>query len=251
MKGILICAHGSKETETGSAVREHSVRVSSILKKPVYYGFNASEEPSIHDVLEKMVSDGFDEIDVIPLFFAPGFITKKAVPKALGLEPDTSEGEVDVNGKTVRIRITGTFGDHPAMEEVMKDVLDSCNLPPRETSVILIGHGSKDGTNSRTVEFNAGFVSKMGYKVVCAYNEMQSPTVQEAVASVLEGGCKHIIAIPMFVSPSVHSVQEIPEKLGIKEGRKTVIDGVDLVYAEEVGMNPHIADILADRAAGI
>ncbi len=74
MKGILICAHGSTESETGSAVREHSARESSLTGLPVYYGFNASEEPSISDALHKMSADGFDDVIVIPLFFAPGFL---------------------------------------------------------------------------------------------------------------------------------------------------------------------------------
>ena len=251
MKAILICAHGSKEAETGSAVREHSVRVSELTKLPVYYGFNASEEPAIPDVLKKMVSDGFDEIIVIPLFFAPGYLANKVIPKALGLEADVSEGEEVIAGKHVRIRITGVFGNHPGMKDVMYSVISSTGLPTKDTAVILVGHGSKDGKNSAVVEYNASFVSSMGYKAICAYNEMQSPTVEDALSTALNAGYSHIIAIPMFVSPSVHSTREIPEKLGIKSGRTAHVGNADIIYCEEIGMNPMIAEILADRAEGI
>ena len=251
MKGILICAHGSTESETGSAVREHSARVSSLTGLPVYYGFNASEEPSITDALHKMSADGFDEVIVIPLFFAPGFLANKIVPKALGMEPETAEGEVTIEGHTIRIRITGVFGDHPGMKDVLRDVISSCGASAKDTAVILIGHGSKDGKNSATVRYNASFVSEMGYEVFCAYNEMQSPTVEEALKSALGTGCKQIIAIPMFVSPSVHSTEEIPAKLGIKEGRKTAVGNTEVIYCQEIGMHPKIADILAERAGSV
>ena len=114
---------------------------------------------------------------------------------------------------------------------------------------MLIGHGSKDGANSKAVEYNAELVRKLGYHAFPCYNEMIGPTVEEAFQDVLDRGFSDILAIPLFVSSSHHSVVEIPEKLGLEEGsRERTFEHngrtVSLRYSTEIGLEPGITDIL-------
>ena len=218
----------------------------------VRYGLNGTCDPTIKDALVDMIHDGFTEIVAVPMFFAPGYVATGMIPKAIGLESGSSGGEIFIGGRTVSIRMTGTFGDHPKMRDVLRDVLNGSGADVEDTFIILISHGSNDGINSRTNKLNAGYVSEMGFRVICAYNEKQSPTIEEALNAAFDSGCAKIVAIPMFASPGNHSVREIPEQLGLGAGRRkiyTVLDRpVQLTYAQEIGTNPLVADILADRA---
>ena len=252
MKAVLICAHGSSENSNGDAAASHAEYIRNRTSVPVYCCYHEHQKPSSKEIVSLMAADGVDEIVAIPLFFAPGFLANRMLPKELGMEPGQLEGEVVVNGKTILIHITGVFGNHPLMKDVMKEIMEKYTYPVKDTSVILIGHGSKDPANSKTVEFNASFVRDMGYRTVCAYNEMQTPTVEDALELAIKSKTPHIIAIPMFVSPSNHSVNEIPEKLGLDENRRRIIETengtVELEYAEEVGLSPGISEILLERS---
>lgn len=251
MKAILICAHGSSD-DTDDLAHIHANLMRKESNLPVYCCYHEKQEPSSKDILNIMVTDGVTEVIVVPLFFAPGFLANKMIPKELGLEPGQLEGEVSVNGVNVLIHITGTFGNHPLMKDVMRETLQAYPYPVKDVAVMLIGHGSKDPGNSNTVEYNASFVREMGYRVVCAYNEMQSPTVQDGLALALKSKAHHIIAIPMFVSPGKHTMDEIPMKLGLTDGRKRTIKCNDnetmLEYAHEIGLNERIGEILLERS---
>lgn len=252
MKAVLICAHGSSDNAPTDAARKHADLIRRESGLPVYCCYHEKQEPSSKDIIGIMVADGVTEVVAIPLFFAPGFLANRMLPKELGLESGQLEGELCIDGVKILIHITGVFGNHPLMKDVMKETLQKYPYPVKETVVMLIGHGSKDPGNSNTVEFNASIVRDLGYRVTCAYNEMQSPTVEEGLELALKSNARHIIAIPMFVSPGNHTVNEIPEKLGLDNGRKRLIEfgdrKVELEYAHEIGLNEHIGEILLERS---
>lgn len=252
MKAVLICAHGSSENPDNDLAHTHADLIRRESNLPVYCCYHEKQEPSSKDILEIMVADGVTEVIAVPMFFAPGFLANKMIPKELGLESGQLEGEVTVNGVNVLIHITSAFGNHPMMKCVMKETLEMYHYPIKDTAIILIGHGSKDPGNSNTVEYNAAFVREMGYRVTCAYNEMQSPTVEEGLEFALKSKVSHIVAIPMFVAPGNHTVNEIPVKLGLIDDRERTInrDGVEvkLEYAREIGLNKHVGEILLERS---
>lgn len=248
-RSVLIVAHGSGDNSGGAAeVQAGLLRRELGAKVRCVYKDCGEEE--MRGVLRDL-SLGCDEIAVIPLFFASGMFSEKMVPRKLGLEEGSREGTITVDGHSVNVSIGTPFGNDPHMDDVLSQVLERESAEPGRTAVMLIGHGSKDGANSRAVEYNAELVRELGYDAFPCYNEMIGPTVEEAFQDVLDHGFSEILAIPLFVSSSHHSVVEIPEKLGLAGNSRERIFAygdrtVSLRYSIEIGLEPGIARILCE-----
>ena len=243
---ILLIAHGAKESEGRDSASRNRVPLMEATGMDVYLAY-LHLEPSVRDTVRKMMDDGVDRIIAVPLFVFPGFLPDVTVRKAVGLEPRADAGVAREGDGCVGMVFTGTFGDHPLMEEMLLDVCSGYDAKPEDTSVILVFHGNRNGSGTENVDRCSGYLSGRGYEVISAYNEFQSPTVEEAVGS-LSGKGRDILVIPMFVSPGSHTTSDIPDKLGL-DGSDTrdLGDGHVLRYAPEIGMHPRIADILRAR----
>lgn len=197
--------------------------------------------------LSELAAEGADTIAVVPLFLAKSFFSDYVVLKLVGLPGGATTGRVDKQWRTLTLSMAATFGDRPAMSDVMLDAV--AGLDPDGTTNLLIGHVSNDGSSLRTVETNADHLRSAGYDVVCCFNEMQDPDVEAGLAEALSRGRTRIYAIPMFVSPRFHTTEEIPRGLGIPEGSgRTELDGVSITYSREIGMEPDISGIVASLA---
>lgn len=252
MRAVLVVAHGSGQTDLGSAAELHSRTVSRERGIPCYHGYLEYQEPGLHETLNRMVADGVTEAAIVPLFFARSFFSDYVVPKLVGLPNGLRVGTVSRAGGSLRISVAGTFGEHPMMRGVMEDAV--MGLSPEDAAILLIGHGSMDGSSLRTVEMNADILRGMGFRTFSCFNEMQEPDVQNGLETAMTSGKPHIHVIPMFVSPSFHTMWEIPDILGIPRGEtETEKDGIRITYAREIGMHPGVAEIvssLADDAFG-
>lgn len=249
MKTALIIAHGSKENSNGDAAELHAQRMEAMLGTRVRHLYKNCSDEEMAEALSFLARGNTDEIVVIPLFFASSVFSESMVPKKVGLGEGERFGSIDVDGRKVRIRIAKPFGTDPHIRGVIGTILSRNEANPERTAVMLIGHGSKDGANQDAVEFNAGIVREFGYDAYPCYNEMCQPTVEQTLIDLLNKGYDDILAIPMFVSSSNHSVVEIPEKLGLPEGtreRELEMGGrtVTIRYATEIGLEPGVADIL-------
>jgi len=243
---ILLIAHGAPESEGDDSAVRNRRSLEQQLKKDVYIGY-LHLEPSVRETACRMLDDGVERIVAVPLFVFPGFLPDVTVRKALGFEPRVTEGVFRDGDRTAEVLFTGTFADHPGMEDILSDVCRQYGATPDGMSVMLIFHGNRNGTGAEYVSRCEGFLSRRGYETVSAYNEFQSPTVEEAVGCLRSKG-RDILAIPMFVSPGSHTRSDIPPKLGLKGSDQcTIGDGHVLRYAPEIGMHPGIADILKAR----
>ena len=117
--------------------------------------------------------------------------------------------------------------------------------------LILIGHGSKLPHNRENLEKLATMLRSRGkFKVVeIAFMIRDTPTVNEAVDAVAEKGVSKIVLVPAFLAPGVHTTEDIPGLIGVKEKEPQLkTKGVELVYGEPLGSDERIADIMEEKA---
>ncbi|MGD6810422.1 MAG: sirohydrochlorin nickelochelatase [Candidatus Bathyarchaeia archaeon] len=117
--------------------------------------------------------------------------------------------------------------------------------------LILIGHGSKLPHNRENLEKLAVMLRSRGkFKAVeIAFMIRDTPTVNEAVDMVAENGVSKIVLIPAFLAPGVHTTEDIPGLIGVKEKEPQLsAKGIELVYGEPIGSDERIADILEEKA---
>ncbi len=117
--------------------------------------------------------------------------------------------------------------------------------------LILIGHGSKLPHNRENLEKIADALrSRQKFKVVqIAFMIRDSPTIPEAIDDMAKQSVSKIVLVPAFLAPGVHTTQEIPELIGVKEKQSHLKElGIELVYGEPIGSDERIADILEEKA---
>ena len=117
--------------------------------------------------------------------------------------------------------------------------------------LILIGHGSKLPHNRENLEKLADFLRRRSkFKVVeIAFMIWNTPTITEAIDSLAKKKVSKIVLIPAFLAPGVHTTQEIPELIGVKEKEPMLkAQGIELVYGEPLGSDERIAEILEEKA---
>lgn len=246
-RGVLVVAHGSEKPGDRSSAEVHSATVAKRLGIPCYFGYLERQEPILQATLNRMISDGIEEAAVVPLFFARSFFSEHVVPKLVGLPKGSKSGMISREPGTMSVSVSGALSDHPLMADVMDEASDG--LDPRTTAILLIGHGSMDGTSLSAVEGCADILRSRGFETRSCFLEMQAPSVGEGLKNALGLGFGHVHVIPMFISPSPHTSSEIPDALGLQRGcRERIADGVRITYGMEIGGLPSVADIVASRA---
>lgn len=120
--------------------------------------------------------------------------------------------------------------------------------------ILVLGHGSSLPYNKEVVSAVADMIAKNNENMVVktAFLNIDTPTLQEGLKSFEGTGVNKIVALPCFLAHGVHTMQDIPRVLGIKEGDNRTVtiiggDNIELVYAKPLGADPHIASIAYER----
>ncbi len=117
--------------------------------------------------------------------------------------------------------------------------------------LILIGHGSKLPHNQENLEKIAQIMREhSSFKTVeISFMVRNSPTIPEAIDAVAKKGVTKIVLVPAFLAPGVHTTQEIPELIGVKDQESQLsAKGIELIYGEPIGADECIAVILEEKA---
>lgn len=118
-------------------------------------------------------------------------------------------------------------------------------------AVVLIGHGSTLPYNKEVIEELGRGIEKQGIfkEVRVAFMQLNSPSIEDVLRNLAEGGMKKIVAQPVFLADGAHTTEDIPGKLKIAfEGAWADLGkDVKLVYAKPIGVDERIVDILVDR----
>src|SRR5574341_356189 len=108
--------------------------------------------------------------------------------------------------------------------------------------ILALGHGSKHPHNKEVVTGVAERIAKKYRDIVVrtGFMNMNSPTMKEGLEAFKGTGVSTIIAVPIFLAHGVHTMEDIPQILGIsRDSRRTIIklDGRDVkpVYSERRG----------------
>ncbi len=124
--------------------------------------------------------------------------------------------------------------------------------------VLVLGHGSSLPYNKEVVSAVAEMIGNGDETMVVktAFLNLDTPTLNEGLKSFEGTGVEKIVALPCFLAPGVHTTQDIPRVLGIKEGenRTTVeLNGgeIELLYAQPLGADSCIANLARERIADV
>ncbi len=121
--------------------------------------------------------------------------------------------------------------------------------------ILALGHGSKHPHNKDVVTGVAELIARKYKNIVVrtGFMNMNTPTMKEGLESFKGTGVSTIVAVPIFLAHGVHTMEDIPQILGIsRDSRETTIklDGknVKLIYSEPLGADELVAELAYKRA---
>lgn len=269
-EGLLIVAHGSTVNPDSSAPT--LAHAAEIRRRDVFAQVECAfwkEEPSLRDAIFLFDPKLIREVYVVPNFISEGYFTQTVVPRELELNGPTT---TRLSGQTWSYR--EPVGNHPMMTELL--LKRACEVAPdavpAETSLLIVAHGTDLNENSAVAAKREAerirAVSK--YATVLNVYMEEPPLVSDWQKSTKT---ENVIVVPFFISDGLHSYEDIPRLLGIKERRLTngrkqsegrfgsgsplkeifrhnpyAIDGRSLFYAPSIGTDPGFADIILEQA---
>jgi sirohydrochlorin cobaltochelatase len=211
------------------------------------------EQPSMRDILRMVESS---EIYVVPNFISEGYFTRRVIPRELGLEGPLTRRD----GRT--IHYCGPVGSHPHMTGVLlKRAAETApDANPHASSLLIVGHGTSLNDNSaRAAKDRVAAIRALNLyaQVEAAYME-EAPLIADwdSISSQ-----PTVITVPFFISDGLHSYQDIPVLLGIRQEigpaasqspsllpNPHLLRGKTLFYSNAIGTEPSIANVILDQA---
>jgi sirohydrochlorin cobaltochelatase len=273
---LLIVAHGSTVNPDSSAptlAHAAEIRRRKIFAQ-VEYAF-WKEEPSLRDALFLFDSESIREVCVVPNFISEGYFTQTVVPRELDLNGRITKR---ANGQTWKY--CEPVGNHPMMTELLlkraREIAP--DAVPAETSLLIVAHGTDLNENSAVAaKREAEKIRALGRYATVLNVYMEEPPLVADWRKLTK--TSNVVVVPFFISDGLHSYEDIPVLLGIKEGRSLdrpggleaavpcgrlgsrpslkeifrqnpySIDRRSLFYAPSIGTDPGFADIIVQQAS--
>lgn len=121
--------------------------------------------------------------------------------------------------------------------------------------LLLVGHGSKLPYNKELVEATARLIRERrpDYITRCGFMNVDTPTIRDALEEFRHDEIDALVVVPLFLARGVHILEDIPAELGLKKGQargEFALNGktIPLVYAEPIGSDPLLADLMIRNA---
>jgi sirohydrochlorin cobaltochelatase len=115
-----------------------------------------------------------------------------------------------------------------------------------KVAMVLVGHGSVLSYNRELIESFCKIVKDRGvYDLVeCSFLQLNEPLLGDVLMKLAGDGIDKVIVSPVFIAKGVHTNSDITEI--IERVRNET--GMKIGYADPLGADPRIVDILLDRA---
>ena len=238
--GILLISHGSSlpyGEVTFNEIKDKFIKKTGFATE---VGYMKVSQPSIAGAVEilKNEVDDLNKIIAMPVFLAPGIHTNIDIPILLGLEPLETDprcpdgnypdehylsiaDDVEFDGEIELLPAIGPDDDLlKFIDKRIDEALSESELnDDAATGVLLVSHGSR-------LKYNKEFISALfdkfekttDYPCNFGFMELEEPDIPTAIDSLLEDNeIERLIVVPVFIAPGVHTTNDIPTILGLKE----------------------------------
>jgi sirohydrochlorin cobaltochelatase len=268
---LLIVAHGSTVNPDSSAPT--LAHAAEIRRRKIFADVECAfwkEEPSLRDAIFLFDPESIRQVYVVPNFISEGYFTQTVVPR-----------ELELNGRITK-RANGQIwkycepvGNHPAMTELLLERAFGIapGVDPAKTTLLIVAHGTDLNENSAVAaKREAEKIRALGKYATVLNVYMEEPPLVSDWRELTK--TPNVVVVPFFISDGLHSYEDIPVLLGIKERRlpsrrkppdgrlgsrpslKEIFrcnpynfEGRSLFYAPSIGTEAGLANIIVEQAA--
>lgn len=243
---IVLAAHGSRhEPSVNAMVGSLVERLGRLgLVDEVAAAFHQGV-PAFSTVLDSLTAD---DITVVPLMTSDGYFSDVVLAREL---------RKNHRFASVRVRRTPPVGTHPELVAIaaarVRGRLACFNLDPRETTLVVVGHGTRRHPRSRdaTMSLTKALAAEgLCHDVIPALLD-DCPTVETIPTRASQ---PNLLVLPFLISSGPHAVADLPRRLGL-----SVLPGATPPFAGRtaehriicdtpIGTDPAIVNIVAALA---
>ena len=267
---LLIVGHGSTVNPDSSAPT--LAHATEIRRREIFADVECAfwkEEPSLRDAVFLFDARSVREVCVVPNFISEGYFTQTVVPRELELN-----GQITMrrNGQVWKYR--KPVGNHPSVTKML--LKRACEIAPDvdpfKTSLLIVAHGTDLNENSAVAaKRETERIRALGKYAAVLNVYMEEPPLVSDWRNLTK--TSNVVVVPFFISDGLHSYEDIPRLLGIKERRLPsrreqpgvrlesrpsskeifrnnpyTIDNRSLFYAPSIGTDAGFADIIIEQA---
>ena len=251
---LVIAGHGSTiNPDSSTPTLEHARRIREMRVFAEVAVCFWKEEPGFGEVLRSVDSP---EVFIVPNFISEGYFTRTVIPREMGLDGATTRRDGRV------IHYCEPAGSHASMTSLLIRQAKSVapGVPPAETSLFIVGHGTGlDANSAAAARSQAALIAASGEyaEVFPAYME-EEPLVADWHRLATQ---PNVVVVPFFISDGLHSYQDIPVLLGLREevgpaaSRSGVfqenphrLHGRALFYSGAIGSAPEFSEAILEQA---
>jgi sirohydrochlorin cobaltochelatase len=267
---LLIVAHGSTVNPDSSAPT--LAHAAEIRRRKIFADVGCAfwkEEPSLRDAIFLFDPEAIREVCVVPNFISEGYFTQTVVPRELELN-----GQITKRSNGQVWKYCEPVGNHPMMTELLlrraREIAP--DIPESDTTLLIVAHGTDLNENSAVAaKREAEKIRGLGKYATVLNVYMEEPPLVSDWRKLTK--TRSVVVVPFFISDGLHSYEDIPRLLGIKERRlpsrrkppdgrlgsrpslKEIfrrnpysIEGRSLFYAPSIGTEAGVADIILEQA---
>ncbi len=270
---LLIVAHGSTVNPDSSAPT--LAHAAEIRRRKIFADVGCGfwkEEPSLRDAIFLFDPESIREIYVVPNFISEGYFTQTVVPRELELN-----GRITKRSNGQVWKYCDPVGNHSMMTDLLlrraREIAP--DIPESDTTLLIVAHGTDLNENSAVAaKREAEKIRALGKYPAVLNVYMEEPPLVSDWRKLTKS--RNVVVVPFFISDGLHSYEDIPRLLGIKErqlpsrrkppdGRlgsrpslKEIfrcnpynIEGRCLFYAPSIGTEAGFADIILEQALNV
>ena len=242
---IVVAGHGSRDPE---GVREFEAFIALLKERApgrtISHGFLEFSRPTIDEAAKAVVEEGASQVAVVPGVLLAATHAKNDMPSEVQ--------QLRREYPHVAFHFGAGLRFHPSILKLCRERIieaeasATSTLPRSETCLVVVGRGTTDpDANSdvsklaRLLEEGMGF----GGSYVC-YSGTALPRLAEGLPLAARLGYRRLIVFPFFLFTGVlvKRIWEAADALGKDFPR------LDVVKAPHLGVHPHLADALLERA---
>jgi sirohydrochlorin ferrochelatase len=230
---LVALAHGSKDPRSAETVQSLCDQVRAMRPdlriEPAFLDHCA---PSPHEVFDRLVADGYDEVVVVPLLLTAAYHARIDVP---GVVQEAADRHPDL-----RMRVSDVLGD-----DVLLDVLDRRVREALKRSrareldaLVLAAAGSSDPrANASVARLARLWGARHHLPVVAAFASAAPPSTGEAVRRFRDEGRRHVAVGSYFIAPGF-----LPDRAA-----ELATEAGALAVADPLGADPEVAWLVLTR----
>ena len=204
MRAAILVGHGSLRKASGAAM----IRLAALLRKEGDFaiataGFLNFSRPTFTDAVARCVRKGATEVFVQPYFLISGYYVKTGVPKLVA--------EARAAYPEVAFYLAEAFDDHPALLELTHKRIREAD--PDADAALLLAHGSPHEHANAPIFRVTEALSRHYSHAQLGFMEINTPTIADAAAGLVQAGAKRIVAAPYFLQLGGHVAEDLPKAI--------------------------------------